>query len=153
MPKDPKVDTVRVVNSRGQALSSDSVFHNRKSRYKVKFHQLTFENACVNHYSIKSRDLFLMKNHRGDGQGVTHERYYLGSELHRNYNRNETEDRRILRHAPRAAEIMARIRQDSKICALEARAADRYFETRARVLTRSQIDAWTVRTEGRADQS
>lgn len=147
MPKDPRTKDVRVINTRGERLPNTSVFHRSKSRYKAKFHQLTFDNACLNHYSIKSRDLFLMKNHRGDGHGVAHTRYHLGSELHRNYNRNEIEDRQILRHAPKTAAIMARIREDAGVRALEAQAMKLYVETRDRVLTPEQIDAWTLKTE------
>ena len=146
MPKDPQITDVRVINSRGERLPSTSVFHRSKSRYKAKFHQLTFENACINHYSIKSRDLFLMKNHRGDGHGVSHSRYHLYSELYRNYNRNETEDRQILRHAPQTGVIMGRIREDAEVRDLEARAMALYLETRNRVLTPEQIAEWTFKS-------
>lgn len=142
---------VRVVNTRGENLPSTSVFHPSKSRYKAKFHQLTFENACLNHYSIKSRDLFLMKNYRGDGHGAQHSRYHIGSELYRNYNRNEVEDQEIMRHMPRTAEVMRRIRADVEVQALEEKAAKRYMEVRDRILTKEQIEAWTVKPDVKDD--
>ena len=151
MPKNPLVDKFRVINTKGETLPNTSVFHRSKSRYKAKFHQLTFENSCLNHYSIKSRDLFLMKNHRGDGHGSAHSRYHAGSELHRNYNRNETEDTRILRHLPKTREIMAEIRSDAQVRNLEQAATEAFRIARDRILTPSQVASWTVTAEARKD--
>jgi hypothetical protein len=144
MPKDPLCAEFRVVNSAGQTLPDASVRHPSKSRYKAKFHQLTFANACLNHYAVKSPDVFLMKNDRGDGQGAQHARYFLNSKLHRRYNRNEVEDTSILRHWPRVAALMEQMRSDPLVRQLEAKALDAFLARRKQVLTPEQVARWTA---------
>lgn len=151
MPKQPLVESFRVATTTGETISGASVLHHRKSRYKAKFRQLTYANACLNHYSIKSRDIFLMKNDRGDGHGVTHSRYYLNSQLHRTYNRNEVEDRSILAFWPRIEEKMAEIRQDPEVRALEEQAFANFSARRDLILTEAQIAAWTTDTNAAAE--
>ncbi len=150
MPKDPLVAEFRVVNSAGQMMPNASVRKPSKSRYKAKFHQLTFANACLNHYAVKSPDLFLMKNDRGDGHGAQHSRYRLNSRLHRRYNRNEIEDRAILRHWPRVVSLMEEMRSDPLVRKFEAQALETYLARRAQVLTPEQIARWTATGEDSA---
>lgn len=146
MPKKPLMEDVRLVNAIGQKLNPSMIFHPIKSRYKAKFDQLTFRNAVINHYAVKSPDLFVMKNDRGDGQAVQHEKYYLNSKLHRRYDRNEVEDRAILRRWPQVAALMEDMRADPEVRRLEAVALDSWRQRREEVLTPEQILLWTARS-------
>lgn len=143
MPRRPRQAEVRLVNSRGDRLDPASVFRETKSRYKVPFRHQVFDNACLHHYAVKSPDLFLMKNDRGDGHGSSHSLYHLNSDLHRRYNRNEVEDRAILRFWPRIAALMAEMRADPEVARLERACLDWYLARRERVLTPEQVRAWT----------
>jgi hypothetical protein len=63
---------------------------------------LRWEGAVINHYAIRSRDLFLLKNHRGDGmRSAYNKRYFLHSRWHRAANANDTEDRPSTATCPR----------------------------------------------------
>lgn len=146
MPKDPLFDEVRLVNAVGQALDAGMIRHPTKSRYKMKFSQLTFENAALNHYAVKSPDLFLMKNDRGDGRGVVHQKYYLNSQLHRRYDRNEVDDRGILRRWREIERIMKEMRTDMQVRRLEEEALEAYRRRRNVVLTADQVLRWTTGT-------
>lgn len=147
MPKEPLVQDFVVVNTKGDKLSNVSILHPIKSRYKAKFHQLTFSNACLNHYAVKSPDLFLMKNDRGDGHGTEHTKYYLNSRLHRRYNRNEVEDTRPLRHWSRVTELMEEMRSDPMVRSFEAQALEAFRLRRAQLLTPEQVARWTAVSE------
>lgn len=145
MPKEPNVKVFRVRNAKGEGVNKNSILHPRKSRYKMKFHQLTFANACLHHYSLKSRDVFLMKNDRGDGHGAKHTRYYLNSKLYREYNRNDAEDRSILEFWPAVEAKMAEMRSDPIVSEIEANALKAFTTRRDAVLTDEQIEEWTAK--------
>lgn len=145
MPKEPLVADIRVVNTAGARLNPSMIRIPIKSRYKTKFHQLTYKNAALNHYAVKSPDLFLMKNDRGDGHGAQHTKYYLNSLLHRRYDRNEVEDRAILRRWPQVEALMAEMRADPEVRRLEAEALAAWRRRRQEVLTAEQVALWTAR--------
>lgn len=147
MPRQPLIDEVRLVNTLGQRLDPWAVREPQKSRYGVPFRHLTFANACLNHYAVKTPDLFLMKNDRGDGHGTRHANYHLNSRLHRRYDRNEAEDRAILRFWPRIAALMAEMRADPQVAQLEQACRDWHAARRAAVLTPARIAAWTAPAE------
>lgn len=146
MPKKPLISEIRLVNTAGERMNPSMIHHRVKCRYKAKFDQLTFKNAAINHYAVKSPDLFLMKNDRGDGQGVQHEKYFLNSKLHRRYDRNEADDPAILRRWPQIEALMTEMRADPEVRRLEDEALAAYRERRDRVLTPEQIALWTARS-------
>lgn len=148
MPKQPLVDSFTVVNTAGQVVSPEMVRHPRKSRYKMKFNQQTFANASLHHYAVKSLDIFLMKNDRGDGHAGEHRGYFRNSVLHRRYNINDAEDRSILTYQPQTQALMAQMRQDPDIRALEQATTAAWLDRRDRILTPAQIEAWTAPSEG-----
>lgn len=143
MPKGPLVDEIRLVNTVGTRLDPQAIKHPRKSRFKISFRNQVFTNACLYHYAVKTPDLFLMKNDRGDGHGHTHARYHINSRLHRRYDRNEVKDRSILRLWPRVEAKMAQIREDAEVRRLEAACHAWYRARREKVLTPEQVAAWT----------
>lgn len=153
MPKQPLVDSFTVVNTAGQEVSPEMVHHPRKSRYKMKFGQQTFANASLHHYAVKSLDIFLMKNDRGDGNAVERNGYFRNSTQHRRYNINDAEDRAILAYQARSQALMAQMRQDPQVRALETAATEAWLARRDRILTPEQIDAWTAHPRDTADEA
>lgn len=151
MPKMPKRDDVRVVTTAGTAFDPSAISHPRKSRYRLKFSRLTYTNAAIHHYVIKSDDLYLMKNDRGDGHGMTHTKYHIHSDAYGRHNRNEVEDTSILTHWPAIAERMALLRSDPEIARLESACNADFRARRDRVLTPEQIAAWTFPPRNGAD--
>lgn len=144
MPKGPLVEKFVVRNTAGAEIPGRSIFHRSKSRYKAPFHQITFENAYINHYALKTDDLYLMKNDRGDGHGISHNKYYLNSQFYRRYNRNENEDRTILERLPEVEALVASYLEDPEIRRLNDACLAAYIERRDKVLTPEQIAAWTA---------
>ena len=100
-PRDPLVPDPVVVNPDGTRLNAASLAQPRSSRFRPHDLAASGTTARLNHYAVKSRDIFALKNDRGDGQGKQGEtKYHLGSNWHRTANRNEAEDRSILRDWP-----------------------------------------------------
>lgn len=144
MPKDPLVDDFVLKNTRGQVIDGKMVHHPRKCRYKAPFRHLTFDNACINHYCLKSDDILMMKNDRGQGHGVVNEDFFVGSNYYRKYNRNEAPEPSILAHWPEIKANIDEMRAHPSVAEFEAVCRDWFVRRRAAVLTPDRIRAWTV---------
>ena len=102
MPKDPVFgESVRIVNSRGREMPKNNLFDG-SSRLTDRRRFLSWDNACLHHYAVRSEDLYLMKNDRGDVNKTAYgEKYFLGSAYHRRYNLNQVYCSKILKHSDR----------------------------------------------------
>ncbi|UYV36222.1 glycosyltransferase family 2 protein [Rhodobacteraceae bacterium D3-12] len=109
-PVAPKSDDIRVVNAAGVRLRNNIRGNDKRARYHPTDRAIAPGAACINHYATRAADDFLMKNDRGDGQGAAGRKYHLGSAWHRRANRNEVQDRAILRHWPAVEAGLARLR-------------------------------------------
>ncbi len=144
MPKMPKVDPIIVKNTAGTLINDASLKTARKSRYKAKYKHITFQNAVINHYALKSDDIYMMKNDRGDGHAIQHTKYFLNSLFYRRYNRNEEENRDILVLWPQVEARMAELAADPEVGQLSDACLNAYLARRALVLTADQRAAWTA---------
>ena len=145
-PREPLVDSPRVVNPDGIPLKSASLYQERSSRFRPHDLAATNSTARINHYAVKSRDLFMMKNDRGDGQGKTGEtKYHLGSNWHRSANKNDVEDRTILRHWPQTQARLDALRADPAISAAENACFDWFTQRKSVILTPEALTLWTRR--------
>jgi hypothetical protein len=145
-PRHPLVDAPRVVNPDGTPLNAASLYQDRSSRFRPHDLAATNATARINHYAVKSRDLFMMKNDRGDGQGKIGEtKYHLGSNWHRSANKNDVEDRRVLRHWPETEARLATLRQDPAIAAAEQACFDWFTTRKSAILTPDTLAIWTRR--------
>lgn len=142
MPKDPAAD-VRLFTAAGEQARRRALFNPTAARYRIDFAQCSWEGACINHYAIRTPDIFLMKNVRGDGMGVARPKYMLGSKFHSRHNCNEIEDTGILRNWPETAAHLAVLRSDPLLGPLEATALTWFRARRAEILTPERIAAWT----------
>lgn len=86
-----------------------------------------FGLAQVNHYAVRSPDLYLLKRFRGDGMqrtaGAPSSRY--GADYYRRHNRNDVEETSILRHEAATTAEMARLRALPGVAEAEAEALHR----------------------------
>ncbi|MCV2870105.1 glycosyltransferase family 2 protein [Defluviimonas sp. WL0002] len=143
-PLDPLIDDPLVVTPDGKPLMNRTLYNARSSRFRPDERACSARAARINHYAIKSEDLFLMKNDRGCGQakpaGV---KYVLGGNWHTLANRNEVEDRAILRHWPDTATRLAELRADADTAALEKRCHEWFIDRRAAILTPENRALWT----------
>ena len=146
MPVRPRVDDIRVNNAAGGRLSNKGLFGHKRSRYSPVERAIKPNRACINHYAVKSRDVFLLKNDRGDGQGKVTDKYHLGSNWHQRANRNDTENTQILRHWPGTAARLAELRAHPGIATAEQNCQTWFRARREQVLTPETIAAWTVAT-------
>ncbi|MGL4310820.1 MAG: glycosyltransferase family 2 protein [Paracoccaceae bacterium] len=153
MPKEPRAEDVVLRNSAGVKMPTDMLFHPDGSRHRsAPFRMMTWENACVNHYAIRSRDVFLMKNMRGDGMGMeARQKYHVNSTFWRNAEQNAVEDHGILRHRAEVAARLERYRADPVLSALESGAQAWFQVMRDRLLTAERIAALTLAAAAEED--
>ncbi len=142
MPTRPRIPAPRVFSAAGEALEGKVLMGPPRAKYRPLDRAIR-PGACVNHYAIRSRDLFLMKNDRGDGQGKVSDKYHIGSHWFKTANRNEAEDRSILRHWPATQAEMARLRALPGVAEAEAACIADFAARKARLLTPDRIRQWT----------
>ncbi|PWE29250.1 hypothetical protein DDZ14_17930 [Maritimibacter sp. 55A14] len=142
LPRDPE-RAINVKTTAGEAVNGDMLRHRRKSRYKMSFRHATFRNACINHYAVKSEDVWLMKNDRGDGFGNAHQKYFRNSRMWNRYNRGEAQETSILRRWPEIAARMEAMRADPELRRIEVHSLAVFRARRDAVLTPEQIARWT----------
>jgi hypothetical protein len=142
MPTDPLIPDPQAVNGAGEPLSNAQLLGQPRSRYRPI--PLAMQGgAVVNHYAVRSRDVFLLKNDRGNGTGQPSRKYHLNSVWHRRTNRNEREDRTILRRWPEVEAELARLRALPGVAEAEARCIAWFRAARDRLLTPETIRLWT----------
>ncbi|QQA42456.1 glycosyltransferase family 2 protein [Pelagovum pacificum] len=135
MPTRPTMANPTLVNAAGQQLKNDQLFADApRVRFFPVRDALRLDRVAINHYGVKSPDVFTMKLARGRGENTRgHQKYRLGSEWHRRANRNEVEDTTILRHWPATEAGIARLRALPGVAEAEARCLawfdDRRLET------------------------
>lgn len=142
MPTAPRIDDPLAVNSAGEPLSPAGLLGPPRSRYRPIVTAMR-GGTVVNHYAIRSRDVFLLKNLRGRGTGPASDKYHLNSVWHRRADRNDQEDRTILARWPEVEAELTRLRALPGVATAEADCRDWFRETCARVLTPETIRRWT----------
>lgn len=142
-PKKPRAADVVLTNTSGRVMPSDALFRPRMVRHQTTLPRyFTWDNAAINHYAIRSLDVFLLKNHRGDGLGIEHRKYRQGSPFWQSAERNEATDESILRHLPAMQDILTRLRADPPIADLEAAALSAFRDARRRLLIEDGLYGW-----------
>jgi hypothetical protein len=132
MPTDPLVEAPRAVNAAGEALSEAQLLGPPRSRYRPIATAMR-GGALVNHYAVRSSDVFLLKADRGRGAGPPFPKYTLQSAWYRRSNRNDQQDRTILARWPEVEAELARLRALPGIAEAEARCLGWFHEARARL--------------------
>lgn len=144
MPKEPLSGDVRLVNSTGITCDPRALFSRHQARYRLPVENLSWDNAYINHYAIRSDDIFLMKNVRGDGMGRVSEKYFLNSKFYRRQNKNGGQDTSIRRHKDALNARWAEFMADPVLNFLHTQSLEAFIRTRDRVLTPEQIAEWTA---------
>jgi len=144
MPKMPRDPDVLSVNAKGEEISSASLRHPRYARYRCGSEYLTWDVACIHHYAVRSRDVFLMKNDRGDGMGHEHRKYHINSKFFRRHNGNDIQDTGILRHIDKVDAHLSEWLQDTELRQLEQNALRMFQDRRDRFLTAERIAELTM---------
>ncbi len=142
MPTAPRIPDPVAVNAKGEPLDPGNLTGEPRSRYRPLDRAVAWEAAQINHYT-RSQDVFLMKNDRGDGQGKADLKYRLGGRWHRQANRNDGEDRSILRHWPATRTLVQEWRAMPAIAAAEAICIAAFTARRDSVLTPDRIRQWS----------
>ena len=143
MPIGPKEPVPDVRSALGARLSDEGLYDQKRSKYRPLDLALKPKAACINHYAVPSRDVFLMKNDRGDGQGKTTDKYHLGSRWHQIANQNSKRNTSIQRHLTATQDEINRLRAFPDIARAEHACQD-WFNTRSKaILTADQIRKWS----------
>ena len=143
MPKRPKVAVV-MKNTRGEVMPNDALMLRRASSHRTADTALmTWDNADIHHYAVRSLDTFLLKNLRGRGAGVSLEgRYLQTSKWWINNDVNDVEDRQIQRFLPQVKERMAAYLADPVLGPLHQKAYDWFDALRAEYLDKRGEFGW-----------
>jgi len=111
-------DSVRWLNGSGRPMEDYFKFRGWRSIRRT----LGYDWAQMNHYAVKSIDSYAVRQFRGN---VNNKKNKYNSEYWALQDRNEVDDRAILRHAERRAEIMAELLKDPVLNNLHHTALDR----------------------------
>lgn len=111
-------DTVRWLNGSGQPMEDYFKFRGWRSIRRT----LGYDWAQMNHYAVKSIDAYAIRRLRGN---VNNKKDKYNADYWSLQDRNEVEDRRILRHAPERARIMAALLTDPELSRLHEAALAR----------------------------
>ena len=135
----PKADIslTNIVNTENRLY--DLSFLEDGSRRLAPLHDVsdmwTWKGACVNHYSVLTPDILAMKRYRGDNvPGRGDQKYAPNSWYVRVGDKNDVEERSILRMIPGVRRWLAAMRSSPRIRDAETAALAAYDELRARVL-------------------
>lgn len=103
-------------------------------------HSMDF--AKINHHSVRSLESYIVKVDRGDAANspISQERQF-GIEYWQNSDRNEVEDRGLVRHAAKLAELMKELMSDEETARLHAFAVKRHREMFARLMEQPRMQA------------
>ncbi len=151
MPKQPLRD-VRLCNAEGGRRDPEAMYHPTLSDHRHVANQnankkrhFPWRGASINHYAVRTPDLFVMKNYRGDAMQSRHnKRYMLNSRWHRAINVNDVEETSIQHHIPAVKALMSQWRtQDRQIAEIEAEAYEWFETTKANWLTEERLEALT----------
>lgn len=151
MPKSP-LRQVTLCNAVGRRLDPAAMYDPKSADHRDasggsvnRRRHMPWQGAVINHYAVRTRDLFLMKNVRGAASGSTfRKRYLLNSRWHRASNANDVEDISIQRHLPAIRTLIAQWREaDPGISRIENAAYDWFNHTRDAFLTEDTMAALT----------
>jgi len=111
-------DTVHWLNGSGLPMEDYFKFRGWRSIRRT----IGYDWAQMNHYAVKSVDSYAVRKFRGN---VNNKKDKYNADYWALQDRNEVEDRAILRHAPDRARIMAELLQDPVLNRLHVAALDR----------------------------
>ncbi|WBU60113.1 glycosyltransferase family 2 protein [Paracoccus albus] len=111
-------DKVKWLNGSGRPMEDYFKFRGWRSIRRT----LGYDWAQMNHYAVKSIDSYAVRRLRGN---VNNKKDKYNAEYWSLQDRNEVPDTRILRHAPRRAEIMSELLKDPVLSKLHFAALDR----------------------------
>jgi hypothetical protein len=147
MPKRPLLEDPLVLAATGVQLNPGVLFADKRAKYRPADKAVKPHAAVINHYAVRGEADFLMRNDRGDGQGKQSSKYHLGSKWHGLANRNQGQNRRILRQWPATEALMTNWRALSGVAAAEAACLAWDAARRAEILTAETRQAWTKGAE------
>ncbi|MBF9046554.1 glycosyltransferase family 2 protein [Rhodobacterales bacterium LSUCC0031] len=111
-------DTVKWLNGAGQPMEDYFRFRGWRSIRRT----IGYDWAQMNHYAVKSVDSYAVRKFRGN---VNNKKDKYNADYWSLQDRNEVEDRAILRHAPDRARIMAELLKDPVLNKLHFAALER----------------------------
>ncbi|WP_425084870.1 glycosyltransferase family 2 protein [Ruegeria profundi] len=144
MPKLPLASGTVSVNSAGTQIKGSAVRFPKRARYRLLPEHLTWDVACIHHYAIRSLDVFLMKNDRGDGMARGHSKYLLNSKFYRRQSGNSMTDTGILEHVDKVDALLSEWLKDPELRRLEQNALRAFQDRRDQFLTPQRIEEFTL---------
>ena len=113
MPKGPRGD-VSARNTAGVDLPTRGFAIPDRVRYQCGMERCTFENGWLAHHALKAADVYRTKKYRGFGGQPLENRFEVGGEVYRAFDRNEVENTDILRMWPETRARIDALLQDAE---------------------------------------
>lgn len=142
-PLEPLVDDPQVRSPNGKKLRNATLYQPKSARFRPLGKACEVTTAFLFHYAVKSEDVFLMKNDRGDGQGKDSTKYHLGSHWHRQANRNDVDEHSLLLQAPRLRARLEEWRRSPALAEAEQACHAWFMDRRTQILTPENRALWT----------
>ncbi|MEZ5777529.1 MAG: glycosyltransferase family 2 protein [Paracoccaceae bacterium] len=145
-PKDPVKprEALRIVNTRGQPLETETVCHPRGTVIRTEPTERTWDRAAIFHYHAKSEDCTLLKNMRADPNGRRLHRRRLNSDHYIKMNRNDVHVTDIARTAPLRNAMIARMLAVPAIREAHEDSVNWFATARETLLTPDRRALWTA---------
>ncbi len=142
MPKDPVKKRIKLVNAKGERMPPRAMFNPSTARFRgTPFSLMTWENACINHYAVKARNVFLLKNLRGNGMGHQADRYLANSKFWKKFNKNNVDVPEARRHLEAVREEVRRLRLIEDVALVERQAMQNFQHATADLFASMEPDA------------
>lgn len=146
MPKEPVKAKPVLHNTLGTKLPLRGIIRHEKDTFSgIEPQDFTWANADIHHYFVRSADVFMLKNIRGDGMAYLHGNHVLGSKLYSLAERDVIADTSIQRHLPAVQTRLAQYAADPVLKNLMADALDWLAKQRSQYFTPQNLAVWDRR--------
>lgn len=139
LPRDPREVPPVIKTTEGIEIDPAALEVENATSFNLTEAQLSFENACLNQYAVKSDDLYLCKTAEETHLQEDRMTDYLTAHKYRRLNQNKLTELSILARLQGMEAHISEIRLDADICRLEEESFD-WFTARRRQLLHSKGD-------------
>jgi hypothetical protein len=153
MPKEPYSNAAKLRNTAGQDMSNRGLINPDVARFPGNKNTWTWANAALHHYATRSEDVYMLKNVRGDGMGLSTNKYTLTSRTWKAWNTSGTKDASMHRHVPATRALLQTYQADPVLAPLEQMARHWFAAMKAQHLTPENVLKWSTKPAPEPDEA
>lgn len=119
IPREPQSAAPVIKTTEGTVVDASALEVENATSFNLTESQLSFENACLNQYAVKSDDLYLCKTAEEPLLHTDRVEEYLTAHKYRRLNQNKLTELSILARLQGMEANISELRLDANICRLE----------------------------------